>query len=105
MKHNPNLEWWQALGALLGYPECCIEDFCNRDTLPTERRPFDGTGFIPCPKCAAEARAIGLTEWLARNIAPNRKVATEFPMLRKDDPAYVELHKQFTERELLKVFG
>ncbi len=45
------------LGIYFGYPECCIDWFCERESLllTFEQQVVNrGYGFIPCPQCAAK---------------------------------------------------
>lgn len=57
---GPPRDSWREQGRLLGYPECCIEDFCSRETWPAPEPQCEAgnrTGFIPCGRCAAEVLA------------------------------------------------
>lgn len=55
MTHRKEL-YWKLAGQYMGYPQCCINDFCRNTTRmqATERQKIAGneTGFIPCPECA-----------------------------------------------------
>jgi hypothetical protein len=68
------LDYWDRVGKLLGYPECCVKDFLI-PMLPRRRSVFSGTGFIPCEACNNRDQAE-----LWREINNNRhKDLPEFP--------------------------
>lgn len=48
---NRNKDWWQEAGKQLGYPQCCIDSFCNLEHLGEPDRKLTGTGYIPCAAC------------------------------------------------------
>ena len=72
---------FRALGAALGYPPCCVEDFVNRTMRrePCPERTFHGTGFVPCAECDAEARK-DPDRFVAEKIAPSRSIVAPFPL-------------------------
>lgn len=88
--------WWTTAGRYFGYPECCITDFVRRfgEATPTQVEAGQGTGFIPCPRCAAlvvgspdppaRLRAL-ITERQARHQFP-RSVRGELDHLRDTAP-------------------
>lgn len=61
-------EYYKAVGAYFGYPDCCIEHFTERveeiqkiqaeggkefpNINENQCAVIDGEGFIPCPTCA-----------------------------------------------------
>jgi len=60
-------------GVLYGYPECCIQWFHGRTMLDIhDHQPtaFDGTGFIPCPKCRERDEAEVLNDIASRRVTP-----------------------------------
>jgi hypothetical protein len=78
-------QYWKKLGLFCGYPICCIENFIHKHKPYTDYMEgciFDGTGFIPCPKCKKDVE--GFTEeegarWLGRNIFGSQ--ALKYPQL------------------------
>lgn len=51
---------WRGIGLDFGYPQCCIDSFCNgrtyKEMSPHERQQHNGSvwtkvGFIPCGEC------------------------------------------------------
>lgn len=51
---------WRETGQDFGYPQCCIDSFCNGRTYGSlgkdEKELLDksfwrGVGYIPCPEC------------------------------------------------------
>jgi hypothetical protein len=79
---------WRALGQHFGYPQCCVEEFLKDCCQTTKDRypngPWLGTGYIPCPCCAAKA-AGNFDDFVATVIAPVRLAATPFPEEGCDD--------------------
>lgn len=62
---------WEETGQDFGYPQCCIDSFCNGrvyGTLsPEEKQEHDNsvwrkTGYIPCPECMKKDVRIVLKE-------------------------------------------
>lgn len=54
-------KYFRMMGIDYGFPDCCIESFCNGRTYatlsPAEKKQylsseFWGKGFIPCAECA-----------------------------------------------------
>jgi len=46
---------WKNKGKYYGYPDCCINDFVERnfdEGLSAEQEKTYNHGFIPCQKCA-----------------------------------------------------
>ncbi len=43
-------EQWQYYGHHYGYPQCCIDSFCNQVTTRNQRNIGKNSGFIPCKK-------------------------------------------------------
>jgi hypothetical protein len=77
----PDFEYYISLGSKLGYPVCCISDFCDRVAfgLRVPKGPWTGTGFVPCKGCAEIINEQGLKKFVAAHIAPHRRVAKDFP--------------------------
>lgn len=61
------------LGVYYGFPLCCIHQFVNGELthrLPEwqgRTLPLDGSGFVPCVKCAVEKTEEQLIEEITRN--------------------------------------
>lgn len=73
----------RTLGAYCGYPQCCV-DFFLTNRYPADvvgPGPWEGTGFIPCPSCAATIRSYGFEPFVAMRITPNRLAPRRFPDL------------------------
>jgi hypothetical protein len=72
---------YRLMGALFGFPACCVQAFCATCCTETKTRyprgPWMGTGFIPCLSCAP--KALNLKRFVAEEIAPNRLCAAPFP--------------------------
>lgn len=53
-KKKEEAENCKKYGRYLGYPECCIDFFCNHEIFTPEqlkiREKVNGENFIPCPK-------------------------------------------------------
>jgi hypothetical protein len=81
---------FKTFGLLFGYPQCCIESFSyhvENGRSPAQMAgegPWGTTGFIPCLEHAVEMREIGLDEFVAKYITPNRLHKLPFP--RDDMP-------------------
>lgn len=45
-ENNP---WWTFMGKYFGFPNCCIQSFCESGERADS--PFDGTGYVPCMCC------------------------------------------------------
>ncbi len=39
---------WQHYGKHYGYPQCCINSFCDETVTRSQRAAGNKTGFIPC---------------------------------------------------------
>jgi len=81
-----------SVGKYFGYPECCINEFCElipelmaeslpdeNDTMKLEAGHIDGnfTGFIPCLK---HAEQIMKGEVVLKDLIQDRKEVFEFPI-------------------------
>lgn len=66
---------WSAMGRFLGFPECCILDFCSRKGVPKKARKLSGSGFIPCLECSNTYSEIELID----HINKNRTFSEPFP--------------------------
>lgn len=71
---------WRIIGEFLGYPSCCIEEFCKpllffqRSDICKEQ---SANGFIPCPNCANKLKNNEVTyDTLINNC--NRKCSIKF---------------------------
>jgi len=73
-----HIDHWIFMGTYFGYPECCIEDFCTRDSEPTplQEQVHDGTGFIPCPSCCNKILS---GETTLEGLISNRRCKIPFP--------------------------
>lgn len=73
---------YRLLGALYGFPTCCVRAFCTTYCSETKahypKGPWYGTGFIPCLSCAPAA-AKDFPRFVAEKITPNRLYAVPFP--------------------------
>lgn len=48
-----DVDYWRENGKYFGYPQCCIDSFCNQYALTSEQEDaIDNHGFIPCHKHA-----------------------------------------------------
>ncbi|MGN6437243.1 MAG: hypothetical protein ACTHMM_11945 [Agriterribacter sp.] len=79
---NPVKKRWVFYGVFFGYPVCCIEAFCSKDTLVTvltfaQKRTHRDTGFIPCPACA---RKILQGQATLESLITNRISSLPFPI-------------------------
>ena len=70
----------RATGKVMGYPDCCIDDFIVRaeqfelDGTVARRRHFAGTGFVPCLVCVGKIDEIGKARFVQEFITPARQV-------------------------------
>ena len=48
----PKVSQWHLYGQYYGYPDCCIDHY-HRYPHPLTYTPAFGTGYVPCPRCAA----------------------------------------------------
>lgn len=87
MSLPPQLD--RELGRLYGYPDCCVEAFIDKDQWSLDElvrdhiahtmgRPWNGTGFVPCSACRAQAAA-DFAAFVANVITPNRAAISPFP--------------------------
>jgi hypothetical protein len=75
---------WRQLGKRLGYPECCVEAFVERNMdidnwVPPSRiqlRIGNETGFIPCSYCAWKVLS---KQCNIEDLIKNRKERKPFP--------------------------
>lgn len=42
------IDQWKHYGRHYGYPQCCIESFCNETVTRRQRIAGNKSGFIPC---------------------------------------------------------
>lgn len=77
-----------AHGIRMGYPVCCVKHFDN--TVKNGGSPFEevsrnfpgawmGSGYVPCPQCAAEIEKIGFCTFVETRITPRRNYWLPFP--------------------------
>lgn len=82
---TPEEQYWIEVGRGFGYPECCVNFFCDSvvphiamTNLPyygtseaVMKEPWYGTGFVPCPVCRI-AMNLDPEHYIAEIIAPRR---------------------------------
>jgi len=89
-------------GLIFGYPDCCITHFCDAlesGLLPgqiAKPGPWDGTGFLPCPKCQAKCE----TRDDVKALIKTRYLSTPFPAVkdREFDALFNRMAKAVRER-------
>ncbi len=89
--------YWQAMGRFYGYPQCCIDSFCNRTEFLKKGciqfRAAKGHGFIPCLECA---RKVLRGETSLADLVINRSAQTAFPIdcAKQDDIDMRQWHRE-----------
>jgi hypothetical protein len=76
-------KYWSEMGKHFGYPECCINEFCEieykkRTKAQDMRSVHQNTGFIPC---ANHAELILKGEITLSSLISNRKNRAKFPSI------------------------
>lgn len=72
---------WRVWGKWYGFPQCCVDAFCNFDRFKgpygtsVGPRKLDGTGYIPCDECNTKYTE----EELAANIQKSRRCPYSSP--------------------------
>lgn len=81
---------WGPMGIHLGYPVCCVREFCDHikhDRMPGRIAgdgPWSGTGFIPCAAHRAQILAGVSVESLITN-RRSRHPFPQFSMVEADE--------------------
>jgi len=79
-----DINLWKDNGKYFGYPKCCIEEFCNRETIditPEQEQVIDNHGFIPCQK---HAIMILENKTTLKDLINNRECQYVYPMDDED---------------------
>lgn len=72
--------YWRKLGKYLGYPDCCVTWFIERNTyeLTIEQEAVHGgMGFVPCPECAKK-----VSKETIHTLIKGRQCPTPFPIFK-----------------------
>jgi hypothetical protein len=75
-----DIDHWKEKGKYYGYPQCCIDAFCNRIDLnltPAQEQVLDNHGFIPCHD---HALMVVKGEITLESLIENRKCQYDYPM-------------------------
>jgi hypothetical protein len=90
-----DINYWKENGKYFGYPQCCIDEFCNRDSLELsveQESVIDNHGFIPCQEHSV---MILQGKTTLKDLITNRKCTYEYPM--DDYDAQLALLKFYIE--------
>lgn len=71
---------WILFGVYYGYPTCCIEYFCTRETNSLtlyQQIVLTYNGFVPCPKCANKIIDYAIDHGINLAVMKGRVLATE----------------------------
>lgn len=75
-----DIDHWKEKGKYYGYPQCCIDAFCNRLDLnltPAQEQVLDNHGFIPCHD---HALMVIKGEVTLESLIENRECQYDYPM-------------------------
>jgi hypothetical protein len=75
-----DIDHWKEKGKYYGYPQCCIDAFCNRVDLnltPAQEQVLDNHGFIPCHD---HALMVIKGELTLESLIENRECQYDYPM-------------------------
>ena len=75
-----DIEFWKQNGKYFGYPQCCIDAFCNRvgvELTPEQNSVIDNHGFIPCQH---HAIMILQKRTTLKELISNRECQYDYPM-------------------------
>jgi hypothetical protein len=75
-----DIDHWKEKGKYYGYPQCCIDAFCNRLDLnltPAQEQVLDNHGFIPCHE---HALMVVKGEVTLESLIENRECQYDYPM-------------------------
>ena len=75
-----DIDYWRENGKYYGYPQCCIDAFCNREGFeltPAQEQVIDNHGFIPCQK---HALMIIKGKTTLKDLIKNRECQYVYPM-------------------------
>jgi hypothetical protein len=75
-----DIDHWKEKGKYYGYPQCCIDAFCNRIDLnltPAQEQVLDNHGFIPCHD---HALMVVKGEVTLESLIENRECQYDYPM-------------------------
>jgi len=75
-----DIDHWKEKGKYYGYPQCCIDAFCNRIDLnltPAQEQVLDNHGFIPCHD---HALMVVKGEVTLESLIKNRECQYDYPM-------------------------
>lgn len=99
------------IGRIYGFPDCCIDTFCNSWSELPQESVFDGSGFRPCKSC----KETKTKEQLEDEIASRRLIP--FPFYHSHNEALPsryyrdgfeleeELYEQLYNHDLLKLLN
>lgn len=87
--------WWTFMGKYFGFPECCIDSFCNTEIR--ENSLFNGTGYVPCPCCNKKIHDGNSKKEFIHQINKNRLHNFEFGMRDNtdDNPHFFQILEDF----------
>ena len=87
--------WWVFMGKYFGFPDCCIINFCT--TSKRELSVFDGTGFVPCPKCNKLLVSDAVKQEFIDNFNSNRFHPHQFAQNNNpaDNPLFFQVMEEF----------
>ena len=75
-----DIDHWKEKGKYYGYPQCCIDAFCDRIDLnitPAQEQVIDNHGFIPCHD---HALMIISGKATLESLIENRQCIYDYPM-------------------------
>ena len=87
--------WWVFMGKYFGFPDCCVINFCI--TEKREYSLFEGTGFVPCPKCNKLLINDLVKREFINNFNSNRFHSDDFAQNSSpaDNPLFFEIMEEF----------
>lgn len=77
---SSEIDQWRWYGEWFGYPDCCIDAFCNLEDKDYDN-VFIGTGYVPCKSCVSN-KSVGQ---LVSEISLRRKSSLPFPLETRGD--------------------
>ena len=99
------------IGRIYGFPECCIDTFCNSWSELSQESVFDGNGFRPCKSCNETKTKEQLEDEIAsRRLIPfpfyhSRHEALPSRYYRDGFELEDELYEQLYNYDLLKLLN
>jgi len=102
-----DIDYWRQNGKYFGYPQCCIDSFCNKSKenqfyiSPEQEKAVDNHGFIPCQEHAVMILEGNIT---LGELIKDRKCKHEYPLDDSDfpPPAKRRRNKKDRNKTILK---